>query len=364
MSLIKNIFKKKETLITSYSDFWIWFREHHNQFHKVVQNGKRIEKAFFDKISPKLGQLNDGFYYVAGMYNDTTAELIITADGAVNNIVFVEELVQSAPALDGWRFTALKSAMNIEDLNIDMAGLRFDATNLHFYHNNDPAFPDEIDLTIVYDSLNEGNRKNAHIGVNIYLDNLLGELEFATSIDNLNVVGRSEAEGELIPIQKLKSYLAWRQKEFVEKYEGMRHGTEDDNYSLIEGELKNGRKWLATVNTDLLSWDAKASHPWILTVEIKYNGEGNNGMPNNDTYLLLNQIEDEILSELQECEGYLNIGRETADGVREIYFACSEFRKPSKVAHAVTKRYADEFEISYEIYKDKYWRSFNRFSVS
>ena len=38
-----------------------------------------------------------------------------------------------------------------------------------------------------------------------------------------------------------------------------------------------------------------------------------------------------IVEELKDFEGYLNIGRQTADSVREIYFACKEFRKPSKV---------------------------------
>ena len=38
---------------------------------------------------------------------------------------------------------------------------------------------------------------------------------------------------ELIPISKLKDFLTWREKEFIEKYEGTRHNTENDSYALL-----------------------------------------------------------------------------------------------------------------------------------
>jgi hypothetical protein len=61
-------------------------------------------------------------------------------------------------------------------------------------------------------------------------------------------------------------------------------------------------------------------------------------------------------------EGFLNIGRQTAKNVREIYFACKDFRKPSKLLDKIQKEYANEFEITYDIFIDKYWNSFDRFN--
>ncbi|HEX8278571.1 MAG TPA: DUF695 domain-containing protein, partial [Segetibacter sp.] len=190
----------------------------------------------------------------------------------------------------------------------------------------------------------------------------LGELDFAVTIDNLKVVGRDEVEEELIPIEKLKDYLKWRQKEFIEKYEGVRYDTENDEYSILEAELESGNALIAVVNTDLLQWDTKASHPWILSVEVPYDGSNNNGMPEEETYKLLDEFENNISAELKDFEGYLNIGRQTAKNVREIYFACSDFRKPSKILNKLERNYARQFEITYDIYKDKYWQSFNRFN--
>jgi hypothetical protein len=94
---------------------------------------------------------------------------------------------------------------------------------------------------------------------------------------------------------------------------------------------------------------------------IKYDGSYNNGMPNNTDYDTLGNIEEEIMTFLKDKDGFLNVGRQTANGERAIYFACKDFRKPSKVFYETQKKYANNFEIDYEIYKDKYWQTFERF---
>lgn len=361
MSLLKNIFGETDKPIKTYSDFWSWFQVNGKTFYKVVKSGKNPEKGFFDKLSPKLQELKDGFYYLSGMYDNNTAELILTPDGNITNIVFVEELVNSAPNIPNWKFTALKPSLNIEDVNIEMDGYEYDTKNLSFYaidHNN---YPDEVDLVIVYNNYNEKDKRTIVNGVFIFLDNYLGELNSITTIDSLTVISKEQAEKELIPIDKLKDYLIWREKEFVEKYEGLRYNTENDSYSSLEAKLKSGKPLFAIINTTLLEWDSKASHPWILKAEIKYDGNDNNGMPDKDTYELLDQFEDEIMLDLKDYEGYLNVGRETADNLRSIYFACKDFRKPSKVLHTLEKKYSTKLDLSYDIYKDKYWQSFEKF---
>ena len=349
-------------LLKSYQDFWSWFQKNEQAFFRVVKERVQIEKSFFNKLSPQLAKVKEGIFYLAGMLDDTTAELVLTADGTVKNIVFVEELVRAAPAIAGWKFTALKAASPIEEVSIDMAGHTFNAENISFYANDTPAYPDEVDITVVHDDFAEENEANIGNGVYIFLDNYLGELDFATGIDNLTIVGKGDAQQALVPIEKLQAFLTWRQKEFTERYEGIRHDTENDAYASFEAERADGNRLVAVINTDLLAWNAKASHPWVLTVEVTYDGEQNNGMPDSQTYELLDEIEDTILGELKDFEGYLNVGRQTADGVREIYFACNDFRKPAKVLHQIQADYSTKLDISYDIYKDKYWQSFERFA--
>ncbi len=187
----------------------------------------------------------------------------------------------------------------------------------------------------------------------------LGELNSVTVIDSMQIIGKDQAEKELIPIEKLKDYLIWRQKEFIEKYEGTRYNTENDSYNSLEATLNNGKPLLAIVNSALLDWDRKASHPWILTIDIKYKGN-ENSMPDKETYELMNIFEDKLMLELKDSEGYLNIGRQTADSSREIYFACKDFRLPSKILTKFQSDFKTSLNVDYDIYKDKYWQSFNR----
>ena len=362
MNFLKKLFSSKDEPIHSYADFWNWFEKNEKEFFKVVSTRNNIPKNFFDKLSPKLAELKDGYFFVTGMFDDNTAELVLTADGSPQNIVFVEELVAAAPSIQGWKFTALKPALNIENVSIDMGGLSFDKESLGFYANDTPAYPDEIDIIILHKNCTEENKNQVLNGVYIFLDNYLGELGFLNNIDILSVKNTAEAEKEIIPVEKLKDYLVWRQKEFIEKYEGTRYNTEDDSYSMMEATLQNGKGLVAVVNTQLLEWDRKASHPWIAVLTIAYNGSDNNGMPGEADYELLNTIDDEIMLELKDSNGQLNIGRQTADGEREIYFACKDFRQVSKTFFETAKKYAGRFEISSEIYKDKYWQSFERFS--
>ncbi len=361
MSFLKNIFGKKEEPIRNYEDFWNWFKSEEQNFYNVVKSGRNLERDFFNKLSPKLEELKDGYYFLTGMCDDNTAELVLTCEGIVKNIVFVEELVSNAPTLPNWKFTALKPSLNIENVRIEMAGYKFGSENLSFYAIDHKQYLDEVDIVIVYDDYKDEDIITITNGTYIFLDNYLGELNSVTTIDILKVISKTEADKELIPIGKLKDYLIWREKEFVEKYDGFRYNTENDSYSSLEAKLKNGKPMIAVINSTLLEWDSKASHPWILSVEIKFNGKGNNGMPDDATYQLLNNFEDEIMLELKDFDGYLNVGRQTADNERIIYFACKDFRKPSKIIRELTKKYSDKLELKYEIYKDKYWQSFERF---
>ncbi|KUJ61990.1 hypothetical protein AR687_10570 [Flavobacteriaceae bacterium CRH] len=361
MSFLDKILGKKESPIESYSDFWNWFLKHEKEFFKIVQQGNNIHKGFLDKIAPKLDEIHDGFYFLTGMFDNQTAELILTPDGAIKNIYVIEELVNAAPKIEGWKFTALKSASDINDVGITYENLDFNKGNLKFYPNLYNDYPDEIDLTIVYDHFEEDKKAAVTNGVYIFLDNFLGELHSVTLIDNLKVIGNHEVSQDLIPIEKLKDYLIWREKEFVEKYEGIRHDTENDSYASFEGKREDGGIILAIINATILKWDKKASHPWILIVVIPFNKSDESGLPDQETYKKLDEIQDEIMLSLTDLDGYLNIGRETANNKREIFFACKDFRKPPKVLDALIKKHSQTLEISYEIYKDKYWQSFRHY---
>ena len=98
----------------------------------------------------------------------------------------------------------------------------------------------------------------------------------------------------------------------------------------------------------------------IVILEIPYDGQFNRGLPDQKALQTLDEIENTVLEQLRDLDGYLNIGRQTADNLREVYFACKDFRKPSKVLSRLIEEHSSQ-KLTYHIYKDKYWRSFDRF---
>lgn len=97
---------KTNPLQKQYQDFWNWFQEHQETFYHVIKTEENIDEDFFSVLSQKLDEIKEGFFYLSGMLDEDTVELVLTADGSLLNIVFVEELVETAPKLKGWKFTA------------------------------------------------------------------------------------------------------------------------------------------------------------------------------------------------------------------------------------------------------------------
>ena len=73
-------------------------------------------------------------------------KLIINVDRILKNHVFVEELIDSAPKIKGWKLSAHKPAVK-ERFSIKMAGYEFSTNNIHFYPNEDLKYSDEVDIT-------------------------------------------------------------------------------------------------------------------------------------------------------------------------------------------------------------------------
>lgn len=368
MSFLKKLWGSQKQKMPAnenvYTAFWQWFEQHQQDFHRIVAEGSNsdIEHNFFDRLAPELEKVHSGIFFLTGMFDAQTAELILTPDGIIQNIVFVEELIAAAPEIERWKFTALKPESDIERVGINMHGYEFSQETLSFYFNQQAEYPDEIDLVVVHDEYNVAENDAFLQAVYIFLDNYLGEYDAVTKLDNVSVQSKQGAEKELLPINLLKNILILKSSEISRLDKITRSNTDADEFVSLEGETNKGLPLLATLNRTLLTWDQKASHPWMMLIEISYDGQHSNGMPASTDYELMNLIEEELLQELKDMDGYLNIGRETGNHLRTMYFVCKEFRKPSKVIDQVIEKYKDNFEIEVSLFKDKYWRALSKFT--
>jgi len=342
----------------SYEDFWSWFEQNAEHLYAVVKSEKNIAHDFIAPVTVQLNLLRDGFFLLAGMYSDDIAEMIITADGDVRVIPFIEELVALAPEINNWRITALKPPSERKDFEVNFSQGSLSAETLFFIHKENSKYPDLIDIEIVHHDINDANRHLFEQGIFIFLENYIGELASLEMIDYISIKAAHESTGELIPLSKLSSFLNWRRKEFVGRNNSILCESDNDAYVRIETMTDNDEILIAAINRTLLQQEHTTAYPWIAVVKILYGGD--HGQPTLEDSLRLEGIEEYLSILIDDDVEFLNIGKETGENIMEIYFACKGFRKPAIILDKLCQR-GWIFEIDYQIFKDKYWQFFERF---
>jgi hypothetical protein len=73
------------------------------------------------------------------------------------------------------------------------------------------------------------------------------------------------------------------------------------------------------------------------------------------------RLEEELTRLLTDSAGYLILGRETYKGKTTLYMACKEYRVASRKTHDLLQTYKGQLACTYDIYKDKYWRTMEKF---
>ena len=110
----KTPFKEKEAI-----EFWNWFSKNPDKFVSITDNDDEVIDNLLDEILAHLAPFSNELFVYVGKLDDTTDELIISADGKIENFKLVKELVSKAPVINNWKITAL---IPPKDIN----GIRFD----------------------------------------------------------------------------------------------------------------------------------------------------------------------------------------------------------------------------------------------
>ncbi|MDM1362154.1 DUF695 domain-containing protein [Myroides marinus] len=334
-------------LEAQYDVFWDWFKSNEAEFKKTIETHDRVVEDFIDIVGPKLKEINKDFNMLTGMGKDGVGELIITPDGRVRALPFIEDFISSAPSIEGWRFISCKPST--KGIGLNMGDFVLNEDTISFIPIHTEGYPDYIHLRFIIKECTPENEEELGNALFIFLDNYLGEMETMTMIDYLEVKGEESIDGELVPMSKLSDYLRYREAEFVEKYDGVKHNSDNDSYSILEGN-NNNAPLIAVVNTSFLNWEQKMSYPWVVKMSIQYQGN-ENGMPSKSDVAVMDEIEDLFV----ESAGVNSVARETGSNERTLFFATRDYKNASREVQKTISLFTDKFDIDYTIYRDKYW---------
>jgi len=359
MGLLESIFKKKASLYEA-SNFWEWFKNNEKRFNQLGKTDSEATHKALDEIIAELNKFNPWLKAVCGQFDEDTTELIITSDGDIALFSKVQELINAAPSLKGWRFTAHKPPVGLANMGIRMYNKDFNESTLHFYPIVEADYPDEVSLVMTHKEYNAEEEEDFQTAMSIYVQNGLGETNAATQIDELSFAAEPEDGSELIPITKLAGYLTWRHKEFVEKYHASAIEFPEETFNVIEGEDDEDNVMIALVNLNYENWPYKPVFGWLLSVSMEY-APNENGLPDAETLNTLQEEETVIIGLLTRSSDTIYTATKTFNGVRTLYFYTKEYEQPSQLMHQHLDDYEGPTNTSFFIEKDKYWRCLEEF---
>jgi hypothetical protein len=357
-----NGFDKSNGTPEAANKFWQWFVENEERFRDYEEQDSDKTHDFLDELIHELKPFNPWLKALAGGDGHGKYELILTADGDIALFPKVEQLIDIAPKIEGWKLTAHKPPLGFDQIRIDMYDKEFSAETVNFYALTDPQFPDEVNIVLTHPAYKQEEDEQFQTAGMIYLENGLGELNTAVQIDKY-VVGEipDESEGmEIIPITKLNEYLNWRQKEFVEKYESRGNSRPEESYTVLEAKDNENKPMFATIDSGFRHWEYRSAFPWLLQIDINYKGD-DQGLPDNDQMENLQQLEDEIVALLVSDSPTHYTGHRTYDNYRSIYFYTNNFSKASRILHKYLEENHQSLQIVFFIRKDKYWHTMEQF---
>lgn len=200
-------------------DFWKYFTANQAKFLFVNEVDESERDKMMDELMSELHKYSPNLYFLIGNNQENSdQELIITADGDQDYFQQVIELVEAAPALKDWKFTAFKPAIGFEFI-IEFEEIQFNPSESWFIPLASPTHPDEIGLRICYNEYDPEREQDFLSGTLILLDNALGEKQMAEEIQYVEVGQLPEEPSEegFIPLTELPSFLYWVKSKGSEK---------------------------------------------------------------------------------------------------------------------------------------------------
>lgn len=154
----------------------------------------------------------DQLFFEIGGWPGKEQELIITADGNLDYFKYVEKLINSAPVIQNWSFTAFLQPQEL-DYTSNFEDVELKPLEIWFLPLDNKSEPKSVGLRIClpnYQLVKESEWLDAAV-YNV-LNTTLGEKTFALDVNYIEINGLPEKPEDhgMIELKDLPAFLKWK----------------------------------------------------------------------------------------------------------------------------------------------------------
>jgi hypothetical protein len=162
--------------------FWQWFEERKDDFRFFREMEQEQIVEVFDELTERLHLYCTSLFFEMRINENNDGELIVTANCDEDFFDDAEYLVEKAPAIEHWTFTALIPADEGGE-GIEYEDLELSPDEIWFTAIEDPETPEKLNLAVHMQNY-ELLKLNEHLDTAVFLllQSVLGEKAFAQYI--------------------------------------------------------------------------------------------------------------------------------------------------------------------------------------
>ena len=197
--------------------FWNWFQDNNQTIKNLKNETVNNQKQICYWISKHLGYYSKelDFMIVFPKKENQKTELIITANGNPGYFNQVEELINNAPELKHWKFTAfIQPTSNIEDIikGLDepyvFQEITIKTSEIKFLPLHYDTKIKKLDIIIYLKNYTINcNTKTWQQAIYIILQDVLGEIALYQNINFIQLAQLSNPTEDLIELYELQFYI-------------------------------------------------------------------------------------------------------------------------------------------------------------
>jgi hypothetical protein len=311
--------------------FWAFWARSRDDIAKAIE--KRTLDRWTDPISSAVKAIHPDLAWELGAGTQAQHYMCISAEGDMALRVVCERWLSRAPAVDAtWEYRAAKPGDSRPGCVISFAGVDLDLDEALISVERDED-RERAHVTFFHPRLHELEPALHKQVAFIVLDATLGEDDVERWIGAIET-SLEPAEGALTLSELDASLSAWREPR-------------EPTWTMLRSKARDGSPILVLANLAVKRVDHLLMDTH-LAVEIRYDGERNQGLPESEELSILQQLEAELIDELGRDA--VHIATETTQGTRTNHFHVASQGPALTRAHAWERAHPErQIEITAQL---------------